>query len=88
MASKRSKWKKIEKTLKFITISKTSVKDSLQPPANVTKLAKSKWTLLKNTLSVVHYLLRTLIKDLKLKSAGDFVRIDTSEKESKGSSHR
>ena len=89
MNLKHSKWKKIENSLKFITLSKTSLKDSKNPSLKVIKLFKSKWPLLKHTLSVVHYLLRTLLNDLKLNCVSDIVvKTDTSEKPPKVSSQR
>jgi hypothetical protein len=58
-------WKKIKNSIHFIALSKTCAQN-----ANISsrKIFKSKWPLLKHTISAVHYLLRTLFKDLKLSS--------------------
>ena len=58
-------WKKIKNSIHFIALSKTCAQN-----ANIAtqKIFKSKWPLLKHTISAVHYLLRTLFKNLKLGS--------------------
>ena len=63
---KNKNWKKIKNSIDFIALSKTSGnKSSPQIPE---KKFQSKWPLLRHTLSAVHYLLRSLFKNLKLSS--------------------
>ena len=69
---KASKWKKINNTLKFINASKAGIGKSTDKNCLIRTKRKnpSKWTLLKNTFSIVNFFSRLQkLESLKFKSA-------------------
>ena len=64
-----SRWKKLENALRFIKATRRLSKDSKKKNCELIKSKKrSKWTLVKNVLSAVNYLVRISLRNLEIQS--------------------